>query len=314
MASGVGAAVRRELRHLVRRLRDAGYAEEPELLGELDAADLDRLSVDRLADRLVPARSNLTTEQRRVISVLLGIEPDAQQLWPTLSRTAEIVGVDAAEVTGELERARKRWAEARPELVGIREGIVEWLAGRGGVATGEEIAALLLTRRGSIVDEPLRSRRARAVVRACIEAEARISQPRFRGVRVGDELLLALDRRAALDGRGSIDWTADPLVEAAAALGERAEQLVADGAVIAPNTAIDGLRAIDSPPLPEGVSFDDTRLVQLAAAVSSTAAVSSRGELYPKGLAAVDAIRAGRLALLGRGGLTAEHEGGVHRS
>jgi hypothetical protein len=130
--SGVGAAVRRELRHLVRRLRDAGYAEEPELLGELDAADLDRLSVDRLADRLVPARSNLTTEQRRVISVLLGIEPDAQQLWPTLSRTAEIVGVDAAEVTGELERARKRWAEARPELVGIREGIVEWLAGRGG--------------------------------------------------------------------------------------------------------------------------------------------------------------------------------------
>src|SRR5690606_38005493 len=58
--------------------------------------------------------------------------------------------------------------------------------------------------------------------------------------------------------------------------------------------------------LPDGVAFDDVRLVQLAAAASTTAAVSSRGELYRRGLAPVEAARAARLALLGRGGITPE--------
>lgn len=304
--SGVGAAVRRELRHLVRRLREAGLAEEPEHLGDLADADVARLSVDRLSDRLVPARSNLTAAQRTALTVLLGLQPDAGQRWPTVIRTAEVTGLDAADVSAELDRARKRWAEHRPELVGLREGIVDWLAGRGGVATGSEIAEVLLSRRGSLVDEPLRSQRARAVVRACVEAEARISQPRFRGVRVGEQLLIALDRPIALDGRGTIPWAADPLVEAAAALGERADQLVAEGKVIAPSAAIEALRAIEWPNLPAGVAIDDARLTQLAAAASTSAAVSARGELYPRGLPALEAVRAGRLALLGRGGVTAE--------
>ena len=304
--SGVGAAVRRELRHLVRRLREAGFAEEPELIGELDPADVPRLSVDRLAERLVPQRSNLTEEQRRLLGVLLGTEADAGQDWSTTSRTAEVSGADPAEVTGALERARKRWAESRPELVVLREGVAGWLAGRGGVATGQEIAELLLARRGSIADEPHRSRRARAVVRACVEAEAWIGQPRFRGVRVGEQLLLALDRPAAVDGRGTIPWAADPLVEAAAALAERADELVSSGAVVGPGAVVDALRGIAWPPLPDGAAFDDARLVQLAAAASTGAAVSSRGELYPRGLPAARAAEAGRLALLGRGGLTAE--------
>jgi serine/threonine protein kinase len=308
--SGVGAAVRTELRHLVRRLREAGLAEEPEELGELDEADLARLSVDRLAERLVPARSNLSTEQRRTLEVLLGLDPAAEQSWPTLAGTAEVTGLDAAEVAKELDRARKRWAEYRPELVGLREGLAEWLAGRGGVATGGEIAEVLLNRRGSVAEDPQRSRRARAVVRACVEAEAWISQPRFRGVRVGERLLLALDRPAAFDGRGTIEWTADPLVEAAAALAERANDLVADGRVVPPPAAVSTLRDIDWPSLPDDRGFDDVRLVQLAAAASEHAAVSSRGELYPRGLAATEALRAGRLALLGRGGVSAED---VHR-
>src|SRR5690606_10740970 len=37
--SGVGATVRAELRHLVRRLREAGLGDEPETLGEIDPTD-----------------------------------------------------------------------------------------------------------------------------------------------------------------------------------------------------------------------------------------------------------------------------------
>lgn len=303
--TGVGASVRRELRHLVRRLRDAGLADEPETLGELSDSDVARLSVDRLAERLVP-RSNLTDERRQTLQALLGLDDADGTAWPTLTRTARATDTELSEVTAELERARKRWAGYRPELVVVRTEIAEWLATREGVATGEEVAELLLARRGSVADDPYRTRRARAVVRACVEAESTVTQPRFRGVRIASQLLVALDQSAEAPGRGRIDWDADALVEAAAALGEAAERLVDDGEVIAPAVALDVLRDIEWPPLPDGVAFDDLRLVQLAAAASTTAAVSSRGELYPRNLPAVRAAQAARLALLSSGGLTDE--------
>lgn len=303
--SGVGAAVRRELRHLVRRLREAGLGEEPETLGDLEPDDVARLSVDRLADRLVP-QSNLSDRQRGVLRVLVGLDADADQVWPTLTRTSSVTGIDVSDATAELERARRRWAQYRPELVRVRDELADWLTTREGIATGRELADLVLARRGSIADEPHRSRRARAVVRACIEAESTVTQPRFRGVRVGTQMLVALDHPMEAPGQGTIEWDADALVETAAVLGERAELLVEDGDVVPPATVVDELRAIEWPTLPTGVAFDDVRLVQLAAAASTTAAVSSRGELYPRGLSAVRAAQAARLALLSRGGLTHE--------
>ena len=300
--SGMGATVRSELRHLIRRLRDAGFADEPEDIAELDARDLVRLSVDRLADRLVPP-SGLSEDTRQLLYVLLGLDIGAMHDWPTTTVTAATVGTDASTVSAELDKARKRWAEYRPELVVVRQELVEWLATREGVATGDEAADLLLTRRGSRHEEPHRSRRARAVVRACLEAEAYISQPRFRGVRVGDQLLVALDRPMLVEGRGNIAWTADPLVEAAAALGEAAATLVEDHQVVTPTQAISTLRDVPLPRLPDGVALDDLRLVRLAAAASDNAAVSSRGELYVRGLTAERAAAA-RLTLLDRHGLT----------
>lgn len=306
--SGVGAAVRRELRHLVRRLRDAGLAEQPESLGELNPGDEERLSVDRIAERLVP-RSNLPEETRRILAVLLDHDGDAGQPWPTTSRAAELTGTAISDVTAELERARKRWSEHRPELVVLRDELAGWLAGREGVALGKELAELVLARRGSVADEPHRSRRARAVVRACVEAEAWREQPRFRGVRVGDQMYVALDQAGEVGARGRVAWSADPLVEAAVALGERADELVTGGVVASPAVVLPALRGIEWPPLPTGVAFDDVRLVQLAAAASTSAAVSSRAELYPRELAAARATGAARLALLNRGGLSPEQVG-----
>lgn len=301
--SGVGAGVRSEVRHLIRRLRDHGFGEEPESIDDLDPSDIVRLSVDRLSDRLVPT-TGLSADVRTLLWVLLGLDIRAMQDWPTTSATAEALDVDSRQVTVELEKARRRWAERRPELVAVREEIAAWLANREGVATGEEVADLLLARRGSTQEEPLRSRRARAVVRACVEAEAAIGSPRFRAIRIGDRLLVALDKPAEVEGRGTISWNADPLVEAAAALGERADELVAEQDVVTPTAAITALRDVDLPTLPDAVAFDDIRLVRLAAAASTSAAVSSRGELYQRDLQPARAAAAARLALLDRHGLS----------
>lgn len=301
--SGVGANVRTEIRHLVRRLREARFADELESMVDLDPDDLARLSVDRLADRLVPPRT-LTEEQRGIRLALLGLDVSTAHDWPTSTVCAETLKVATSTVVDELEKSRKRWAEARPELVLVRQQLIDWLLTKEGVATGDEAAEFLLARRGSRYEEPHRSRRARAVVRASLEAEAFISQPRFRGVRVGEQMLVALDRPAMVEGRGAVAFTADPLVAAAAALGEEATRLVTEQEVVTPTHALVALRAVRLPPLPGGVAFDDTRLVRLAAAASDNAAVSSRGELYLRNLAPERAAAAARLALLDRHGLT----------
>jgi hypothetical protein len=137
-----------------------------------------------------------------------------------------------------------------------------------------------------------------------VEAEASISSPRFRGVRVGEQLFVALDTAIEVEGRGRIDWLADPLVEAAVAFGERADELVSATAVVTPATSANGLAEVRVEGLPAGVGFSDARRLRLAAAASTKAAVSSRGELYRRGLAPVDAIAAARLALMSRWGLT----------
>lgn len=84
------------------------------------------------------------------------------------------------------------------------------------------------------------------------------------------------------------------------ALGNAADELVAEGDVVTPTTALARLREVE---MPDGVVLDDARLVGLATAASTAAAVSSRRELYPVGLPAVRAVAASRLALLEYRGL-----------
>ena len=93
---------------------------------------------------------------------------------------------------------------------------------RGGVAGADELASLLLAERGSLAGEPLRSRRGRAVVRAAVEAETTLQQPKFVARRVGEAFLVALDGEIG-EGEDARQWDADRLLDAAAALGEAAE-------------------------------------------------------------------------------------------
>ena len=62
------------------------------------------------------------------------------------------------------------------------------------------------------------------------------------------------------------------------------------------------LYEVSQPQLPHGCQpFSNERLLKLAAAMSRTAAVSSRQELYPRGMAAERALRLGIGALSGLG-------------
>lgn len=168
---GAGAVIRREVRHLLDRLSAAGLAEEPEVIDELAPGDIEHLSVDGLSRRLVPP-SNLPDEARTRLRALLMLDLQPGLLeWPTVSATAQALGDDVAEVSADLDRARERWAEARPELKVLRDQMQEWLVARQGIATGQELAEVLLGRRGSVIQEDeIRRRHARAVIRAAVEA------------------------------------------------------------------------------------------------------------------------------------------------
>ena len=85
----------------------------------------------------------------------------------------------------------------------------------------------------------------------------------------------------------------------AAALGERADELAEADPPLPATRAIDELRAV---PEPAGAhALPDSRLVRLAAAASTSAAVSGRLELYPRGLSAERALTLARGALLALG-------------
>lgn len=292
--AGIGAMTRREISHLAGRVR--------ERIGEVAATDdAEVASIDRIAAQLVP-RPPADEDHRTVVGNLLGLLDEPAGDWPTHRAVVEHTGLARSVVADALASARTRWRK-RPDVNGVRDEIVGLLVRREGVAGGDELAATLLTSRGSLAADPVRSRRARAVVRAAVEAEAALREPRFVTRRVGDAVLLALDGEVAGD-EGPRRWNADLLTEAAAALGEAGDRLAGERPLPGLERALAVLREVESP---EGAGpFKDPRLVRLAAAASDHVAVSPRLELYPKGMAAEETVEAARGALLDRSGLVVD--------
>ena len=288
---GIGATTRREVNHLAQRLRETFEG------GAVDAG-ADSISVDRLADQLVP-KPPADEDHRTATAAFLGLAGESASAWPTHRETSDLTGLERQIVAGAVSSARARWVR-RPEMTAVRRELVDRLARRGGVAGADELAALLLTERGSQAAEPLRTRRARAAVRASLEAEATLQQPRMIARRVGEAYLVALDGEIG-EGEDRQTWNADRLLEAAAALGETAEEIVGRDSLPSSRVVVRELRDVV---LPEGVAtFDDARLVRLAAAASPRVSVSTRLELYPTGMPPERAIEESRAALLDRRGL-----------
>lgn len=304
-ATGLGLVVRREVFDAIARLRL-----------RLDVtADDDDASVDRLVTTLLPKPQTAQSQQDRpVLHTLLGLSAfdglgegsvlplagdDAElATWPGAAEVKSARGLDRAAFDAVLQRARSRWLR-QPAVTQARNDLVAILEHAGGVLSGEELALGLLGRRGSIATGGERLRRARAVVRAGLEAEALRESNRFTWRRLGGgaAVVVALANRPASDVDDALDG--EELADYAANLGAVADQLAAADPLHTPGAALERLRRVAPPaglPL-----LSDHRLARLAAASSATAAVSSRLELYPRALASARAVRIARAGLLGRG-------------
>ena len=87
------------------------------------------------------------------------------------------------------------------------------------------------------------------------------------------------------------------LCDYAVRLGDEADKLAAAEPLVTPQRAIESLRRIKRPE--KAPYIDDSRLLKLAAAASDGAAVSSRMEIYPRGMAAGRALKLAIGALSG---------------
>jgi serine/threonine protein kinase len=294
---GVGNRTRREIAAAVKVLRthlgnppDAGKAVVPEdAEEEVPAGDLSRLSVDLLAQRLTRTGPRDGDTARQTVTALLGLEEALPNPWPVQADVARFLSVSRARVGQLLGKVIDRWANKEKGLTRLREDIAGLLAAAGGVMTAAELGEAILAARGSVLEEPQRSRLARAVARAAVEVERTMAEPRYLVRRDDDRALVALH---------------PSLADYAARLGGRADDLAGEDPLAPPARVLQALRAVPAPVGFEPLS--DSRLLRLAAAASRGAALSSRQEIYPRGMETLRALKLARGALGGVRELSAE--------
>ena len=308
---GVGIRTRRELTELARRLAErfpeaAGAAKVPSTGDDADVpAEAGHESVDELRRRLLPAgRTAQSRRDAELAGALLGLSGDAPAApWPSQSDVARALAVTPVAVSQTAARSRRRWTKLG-QLTRLRHDVVELIEAHGNVMTRPELAAAILARRGSVQEEPLRSRYAGGCVRAAVEVERHLAAPRWI-VRRLDGPAGVLLARDAVDDRGEPRIDGQKLADFAQRLGRTADELSAADPLLSPARAIDTLQAVAAP---AGVAPPPpNRLLALAAAVSRNAALSSRLELYPRGMAADRALRLALGAFVGAGTLAGAH-------
>ena len=309
---GVGNKTRREIVAAVRILRERlGNPERP-AVADGTAADnvpeppglveVGNLSVDQIIGRISRTGSREGDTAKAAMLALLGLQgavvsgstTDNCQLttdnclWPSQTDVATIVGVTRARVGQLVGKFQERWAKD-PPLTSLRNSITEILATAGGVMTIGELAESILVARGSVEDEPRRTLLATAVARACFEVERTMAEPRFLVRRDDDRVLVALSQE---------------LTAYAGKLGVEADKLAGEDPLVPPARVLQRLREITAPAGTPPLS--DARIIRLAAASSRNAVVSSRQELYPRGMDAARAIKLSQGAIYGVPTLTVQ--------
>ncbi|MGE3853710.1 MAG: BREX system serine/threonine kinase PglW [Planctomycetota bacterium] len=283
---GVGHKTRREIATVASSLKErfpaqpfvggAATAGPAEPTSSTEAEDQTLPSIDTLGVRLFPKKVSGGQSEERLLNTWLGLDqtgPQVQELWPNQTDIARGAGITRARVSQLVVKARERWR--RDALfTALRTDLVEFVRRQGGVVSSGELAAAALALRGSVKDEPQRSRVAHAVVRAAVDVEMAQEEPRLFLRRSDRTMLVATNADLA-------DW--------ALSLGSVADKLAVREPLGSPETNVAVLREVDPPGTTELLS--DSRMLRLAAAASSRAAVSSRDELYPRGMAAARALR-----------------------
>lgn len=167
-------------------------------------------------------------------------------------------------------------------MADLRAEVTDTLAVLGGIATADELAERLVALRGSTAEGPTRRRNAIGLVRAVVEADA---GEQFALLRHGDQVLLTTtagkpDER--LEAASDLVQAVDTTLAAAQAAGQEGP--------LGPNEGLDLIRR--HPRTSDLGIGDPARALALAARGSATAALSSRYELYPRGMPAAAAVAA----------------------
>jgi serine/threonine protein kinase len=287
--SGIVGEVRRQIMEVADALRTRLGVPTTAQLTTLAGPDTELVdqreggcSVDTLAARV--ARGNLQTRgdtERHFLQAFLGLDPDLDLAWPSQTDLAPYLGVTRGRISQLATAAYARWRRD-PLVTRLRNDVAELVERDGGVMSAEELAAAVLLTRGSVEDEPLRSRQALAVTRAAVETERIMAAPRLVIRRDRDRVVISVDQ---------------DLADYAVRLGREADDLASQDPLVPSVRTLERLRAVRSPAGMEPLS--DARLLRIAAAASQNAAVSSRKEFYPRGMDAERALKLSDGVLLG---------------
>ncbi|MFZ7337841.1 BREX system serine/threonine kinase PglW [Comamonas jiangduensis] len=290
---GVGDKIRKEIRFTAKELARL----RPDLTQGRSAAHDDdveveyAVSINELAVQLLPRRpAGDDRPEEAALAHYLGLDDVVKAgVWPSLGDAAQAGEVDRATLTATLVKARMRWLK-NTAFTELRHQIDTLLRSQGNVMSAQEVALALLTLRGcASQDETERLRQATAVLRGALEAEANLGHPRFEAYDHQPHLMIA---------------SAAPWADYARQLGAAADACALADPLLPPARVLEMLEgvALPSPEQLGGAApapLTPARLLRLAASASRKAAVSSRQEMYARGMSPVQALRQSLGALVG---------------
>ncbi len=292
---GVGHSTRREIALAVKILTESLQdALEWELTSEEDNllqvnVELNKLSIDLLFQKITRSFTKEETDVQNIINSFLGLnairDSNEDNIFPSQSELIERLDFSRDLIIQSITKYQKRWSE--PAITKLRETLAEILQAAEGVMSLTELTDAILLARGSVQDEPKRSQFAQAVLLVGVEVESTLKNPRFLVYRKEQGILIASSSEVAHYGYQ---------------LGVVADKIAGSDPLLSPAKAIQQLRDI-----PTNIeTLSDTRLLRLAAAASTRAAISSRQELYPRNMDAGRVLKLSQGALLGVHNLTIE--------
>ena len=294
---GVGDKIRKEIRLTAKELARL----RPDLTqGRTTAHDADEevggaVSVNELAAQLLPRRpAGDDRPEEAALAHYLGLDDVVKAgTWPSVGEAAQASQVDRNTLTTALIKARERWLR-NTAFTELRQQLDTLLRSQGQVMSAQEAAMALLSLRGCAEqDDSERVRQASAVLRAAVEAESHLDQPRFEAFDQSPTTLVATaavwaDYARRLGIAADISAMADPLLPPTRVLEALEGVTPPDGV----GTAMSAGAAAITP-------LSSTRLLRLAASASGKAALSSRQEIYPRGMPALQALKQSINALVG---------------
>jgi serine/threonine protein kinase len=288
---GVGKKTRDELITALDRLRRrfGAPADAAAAAAVAPAEDPGTLDLDTLRRRLVdfPARAKAAPAAAAIRAAFLGLgEPRGGRYdWPTQADVVAHLHKKRQQVSQAVAADRDRWSRDR-QVAAVRDDLLRLIRAAGGVTALPELADALIALRGTAAEDPdARARLASALVRAAYEAEQARAEPKLHLRRAGAALLLAVTPE---------------LADYAERLGRVADALAAEDPLPATIRVFQRLYEVPQPEFPPDCQPpNNERILRLAAAASATAAVSTRQEVYPRGMAARRALQLGLNALSG---------------